>query len=85
MQAIQKDFRVTMMWQFLPQTDLALSTILLAGGTSLSPKYLWGGGGGEGKAGYKDDSFSGVISDASGQLHPCSDSSTETHLIISGE
>lgn len=40
MQTIQKDFRVTMMWQFLPQTDLALSTILLAGGTPLSLKCL---------------------------------------------
>lgn len=40
MQTIQKDFRVTVMWQFLPQTDLALSTILLAGGTPLSLKCL---------------------------------------------
>lgn len=53
MQTIQKDFRVTMMWQFLPQTDLALSTILLAGGTPLSLKCLMKKKKRK-KAGYKD-------------------------------
>lgn len=85
MQTIQKDFRVTMMWQFLPQTDLALSTILLAGGTPLSLKCLMKKKK-EKKSRLQGSSFfSGVISDASGKLHPCSVSSAERHLIIFGK
>lgn len=85
MQTIQKDFRVTMMWQFLPQTDLALSTILLAGGTPLNLKCLMKKKKREKSRLQGSSFFSGVISDASGKLHPCSVSSAERHLIIFGK